>query len=64
MLPCQTSCPRYCPGCHKTCGEWKQYQADQQTRRAAKKAYLQYHVRRCTQITRQFQSMQVRRLAW
>ena len=37
----------YCVGCHKSCGLWREFQAEQQEQRAAKKRYLQYHTQRC-----------------
>ena len=30
MLPCQSKCPSYREGCHKTCPQWRQFQAEQQ----------------------------------
>ena len=27
MLPCQSRCPQYYEGCHKTCAAWKKYRA-------------------------------------
>lgn len=64
MLPCQTSCLSYRNGCHKTCGRWKKFQAEQQVQREAKKRYLQYYSARCAQTTRQFLALQARRPAW
>ncbi len=64
MLPCQTSCPRYCAGCHKTCAQWRAFQEDQRLQREAKKRYLRYHTERCLEVTRQCLSMEVRRHAW
>ena len=43
MLPCQSKCPSYREGCHKTCPQWRQFQAEQQAQRQAKKEYLQFH---------------------
>ena len=63
MLPCQRSCSAYWTGCHKTCSRWKDFQAEQQLQRAAKKRYLQYHSLRCAQETRQLLSLQARRPA-
>ena len=60
MLPCQTRCASYQPGCHKTCARWRRFQAEQRTQREAKKRYLRYHTERCSQIVRQFQALQVR----
>ena len=42
---------------------WKDFQAEQQLQRAAKKRYLQYHSLRCAQETRQLLSLQARRPA-
>ena len=60
MLPCQTRCASYQPGCHKTCARWRRFQAEQRTQREAKKRYLRYHTERCPQIARHFQALQVR----
>ena len=27
MIPCQSTCGRYCEGCHKNCAKWKLLQA-------------------------------------
>ena len=64
MLPCQSSCPAYCPGCHKTCAQWKQFQQAQRETREAKKQYLRFYQALCGQVTRQYRAMQVRRPAW
>ena len=56
MLPCQTSCPRYCAGCHKTCAQWRAFQEDQRLQREAKKAYLKYYGELCAQTLRQLRS--------
>ena len=64
MLPCQSSCPRYREGCHKTCPQWRQFQAEQQAQRQAKKEYLQFHNALCAQVVRQCRAIQCRRMAW
>ena len=64
MLPCQTRCASYQPGCHKTCARWRRFQAEQRTQREAKKRYLQYHTVRCAQTARQLIGLQARRPAW
>ena len=43
MLPCQTGCPSYQEGCHKTCPQWRLFQEKQRAQRQAKKQYLQGH---------------------
>lgn len=64
MLPCQSTCPHYVPGCHKGCTQWVEFQAKERERRAAKKAYLQYYIPQCYQAIRQYRSLQPKRLAW
>ena len=64
MLPCQSSCPAYCPGCHKTCARWKRFQQEQREERQAKKQYLRFYMTLCDHVTRQYRAMQVRRPAW
>ena len=64
MLPCQTNCPSYHEGCHKTCARWRSFQAEQQRRREAKKRYLELHSPRCTQTARQLLSLRLQRPAW
>lgn len=64
MLPCQPGCPTYQCGCHKTCAHWQTFQAEQRLQREAKKRYLQYHLLRCSQTTRQFLALQARRPVW
>ena len=64
MLPCQSQCPAYQPGCHKACARWRLLQEKQRTEREAKKQYLQYHSLRCAEMTRQYLSLQVRYPAW
>lgn len=53
MLPCQSSCPRYCEGCHKTCDSWKQFVRNNQAENEKKKRYLAYHSERCGTVIRQ-----------
>ena len=64
MLPCQSKCPSYREGCHKTCPKWRQSQAEQQAQRQAKKEYLQFHNALCAQVVRQCRAIQCRRMAW
>mgnify|MGYP005839371387 CR=1 FL=1 len=64
MLPCQTSCPAYQEGCHKTCARWRQFQEEQHTQRQAKKRYLQFHNDLCAQVVRQCRAIQCRKIAW
>lgn len=64
MLPCQSTCPHYVSGCHKVCTQWSEFQTKERERRAAQKAYLQYYIPQCDQVTRQFRSLQIKRLAW
>ena len=40
MLPCQTDCPHYCQGCHKTCASWRVLQQRQHEDQQRKKEYL------------------------
>ena len=64
MLPCQSKCTSYREGCHKTCPQWRQFQAEQQAQRQAKKEYLQFHNALCAQVVRQCRAIQCRRMAW
>jgi hypothetical protein len=64
MLPCQSGCPNYHCGCHKTCESWQVFQQEQALQRQAKKRYLQFHQERCAQMTRQYLAMQAKRPAW
>ena len=57
MLPCQKNCQNYHSACHKSCVQWKQFQAQQEVSRQAKKRYLQYYNQLCAEITRQFRGM-------
>lgn len=54
MLPCQQSCPKHSPGCHKTCPEWRALQQHQSLQRQQKKAYLKYYTELCGVRSRQF----------
>lgn len=60
MLPCQTSCPAYREGCHKTCARWRSFQEWQSAQRQAKKRYLQLHDTRRTQTIHQYLAMVAR----
>lgn len=60
MLPCQTGCPDYREGCHKSCSRWTVLQNEQRDQRQAKKQYLRFYGAQCTQMIQQFESMQVR----
>ena len=64
MLPCQSGCPAYHEGCHKTCGAWRQFQAQQTAQRQAKKQYLQFYNALSAQVVRQYRAIQCRRMAW
>ena len=64
MLPCQSNCPAFHEGCHKTCPSWQQFQEEQRVQRQAKKRYLQYHSLRCAQTVRQLLNLQARHPAW
>ena len=57
MLPCQTACPTYQEGCHKTCARWRIFQERQCAQRQEKKQYLQLHNVRCTQTIHQYLAM-------
>lgn len=52
MLPCQTSCPRYREGCHKTCESWERFVRENQIEREKKKKYLAFHSERCSAVIR------------
>ena len=54
MLPCQTDCPRYCAGCHKTCTAWRALQQRQQEDRERRKAYLRRANEACRQVLHSF----------
>ena len=43
MIPCSSTCDRYCEGCHKTCAKWRLLQAKNRLERQRKKDYLQYY---------------------
>lgn len=40
MIPCSSTCDRYCEGCHKTCAKWRLLQAKNRLERQRKKDYL------------------------
>ena len=50
MLPCQSQCPSYHSGCHKSCACWKAFQERQRLQRQAKKKYLKFYGALCAQI--------------
>ena len=60
MLPCQSTCPVYREGCHKTCPRWSRFLETQQAQRQSKKAYLQFYNARCSQELHQYLAMQAR----
>ena len=64
MLPCQTGCPSYREGCHKTCPQWRLFQEKQRAQRQAKKQYLQFYNALCAQVVRQCRAIEYRRIAW
>lgn len=64
MLPCQSDCRSYQPGCHKTCQHWKAFQEKQRIQRRAKKEYMRFYNDLCTAVTRQLSAMAPRRSAW
>lgn len=47
MLPCQSRCPQYYEGCHKTCAAWKKYRAASAEDHRRRRAYLDYYSRLC-----------------
>ena len=53
MLPCQSQCPSYHSGCHKSCACWKAFQERQRLQRQAKKKYLKFYGALCAQSLRQ-----------
>ena len=53
MLPCQSSCPRYREGCHKTCSQWKTFVRRNGIEREKKKIYLAFYSERCSAEIRQ-----------
>ena len=64
MLPCQTSCPHYAAGCHKTCAAWRRFQQRQQAANEAKRRYLRHHNQVCATMVRQFRAMTPSRSVW
>lgn len=64
MLPCQTGCPSYREGCHKTCPQWRLFQEKQRAQRQANKQYLQFYNALCAQVVRQCRAIEYRRIAW
>lgn len=50
MLPCQTNCPHYCQGCHKTCAQWRILQQRQHEEQQRKKEYLRRANEACRQM--------------
>ena len=50
MLPCQTNCPHYCQGCHKTCAQWRVLQQRQHEEQQRKKEYLRRANEACRQM--------------
>ncbi len=60
MIPCQSTCSRYCEGCHKHCAKWKLLQAKNHLDNQRKKDYLQYYNHLNSLILRQYLSMQPR----
>ena len=61
MLPCQSQCPDFRPGCHRACPRWRQYLARQREERAAKTAYLRFYCDLCDTVTRQLRAAVPRR---
>ncbi len=57
MLPCQNTCPHYTEGCHKTCADWKRYQALMQKDRQKRAAYLKMQEENCRVMIRQYRDM-------
>lgn len=64
MLPCQSTCPLYHSGCHKSCACWQDFQEKQNAQREAKKRYLRFYMEQCAQVARQYAAMQTRRPSW
>ena len=60
MLPCQSQCPSYHSGCHKSCACWKAFQERQRLQRQAKKKYLKFYGALCAQSLRQLTAGQSR----
>ena len=64
MLPCESQCPSYHSGCHKSCACWKAFQERQRLQRQAKKKYLKFYGALCAQSLGQLTAGQSRRPAW
>ena len=60
MLPCQSACPSYQPGCHKLCPRWREFQRQQAIERQAKKRYLKFHLDNCALLCHQLYALQPR----
>lgn len=57
MIPCQTTCPHYCPGCHKGCLDWQVRQSALREERRKKRAYITYYNELCRTVTRQYRAL-------
>ena len=57
MLPCQSDCPSFHDGCHKSCAYWREFQALQAVQRQAKKSYLHYYNELCFCMTKQLRTI-------
>lgn len=57
MLPCQSDCPSFHDGCHKSCAYWREFQARQTVQRQAKKSYLHYYNELCFCMTKQLRTI-------
>ena len=53
-LPCQKQCGQYREGCHKTCGQWKNFQQRQALERQKEKAFLREQREIYAQLERQW----------
>lgn len=52
MIPCAAGCPRYCPGCHKTCAQWPERVRRQQADYQARMAWLRDQQQACSALLR------------
>ena len=52
MLPCQSRCPQYYEGCHKTCAAWKKYRAASAEDHRRRRDYLDYYSLLCAEEER------------